>query len=272
MSAALVLGQMSFTTGGNSTTPNGLSQPHGLAFDGSGNLWVADSYNSRILEFSPPFSSGMAASVTLGEPGFGNGACPGVISASTMCFPSDLRFDSDGDLWIVDPDENRILEFKPLFSSGESTALVIGQPGFMSATQGAGATGFDYPWSLSFDKTGNLWVSDRGNWRVLEFTPPFSNGESANIVLGYPSFTATGSNTDPETDITNPSGLAFDRDGRLYVVDTGGSRVLIFAPPFSNGMSASGVIGQPNLQTVGAMAAPPTASGLANPVGETIEY
>jgi hypothetical protein len=35
-------------------------------------------------------------------------------------------------------------------------------------------------------------------------------------------------------------------------------------------MNASGVIGQPNLTTVGATAAPPTASGLANPVGVSI--
>lgn len=87
MSANLVLGQMSFTTGANSPAQNGFSQPHGLPFDLSGNLWVADSHNSRILHFSAPFSSGMSATVILGEPGFGRGAYPGVISPSSMCFP-----------------------------------------------------------------------------------------------------------------------------------------------------------------------------------------
>jgi len=182
-----------------------------------------------------------------------------------------LRFDSDGNLWIVDPDENRVLEFKPPFVSGQSASIVIGQSEFTSAAQGAGATGFDYPWSLAFDKLGNLWVSDIADWRILEFAPPFSNGESASVVLGFPTLTAT-ANTNLETDMTSPSGLAFDNNGSLFVVDTGGSRVLIFAPPFSNGMSASGAIGQPSLTTVGATAVPPSASGLANPVGETFVY
>ena len=38
------------------------------AFDGSGNLWVADAFNQRVLEYTPPFSNGMAASLELGQP------------------------------------------------------------------------------------------------------------------------------------------------------------------------------------------------------------
>lgn len=56
MSASLVIGQSSFTTGEPAASANGLGEPRGAAFDPSGNLWVADSVNNRVLEYSgaPP--------------------------------------------------------------------------------------------------------------------------------------------------------------------------------------------------------------------------
>ena len=127
------------------------------------------------------------------------------------------------------------------------------------------------PFSAAFDKAGNLWLSDSGNLRVLEFSAPSSNGQAASLVLGYPDFTAT-VNNNLQSSMSTPLGLAFDDAGNLFVADSGGSRVLMFIPPFSDGMNATGVIGQPNLTTVGATTAPPTASGLANPVGVSIAY
>ncbi len=100
MPANLVLGQMNFTAAGESTSMSGLSLPDGLVFDKSGNLWVADSYNARVLEFSPPFTSGMAASLALGQPPFSTGVCL-PTSASTLCFPTGLTFDTEGDLWTI---------------------------------------------------------------------------------------------------------------------------------------------------------------------------
>jgi sugar lactone lactonase YvrE len=270
MAANLELGQMNITTGGNSTSSSGLALPHGLVFDKNGNLWVADSYNARVLEFSPPFTSGMAASLALGQPPFITGVCSGNTSASTLCWPTNLTFDADGNLWIADY-ENRVLEFKPPFVTGQSASIVLGQKDFASRVQGAGAAGLSIPSGVAFDKAGNLWLSDSGNWRVLEFSAPFSNGQAASLVLGYPDFTAT-VNNNLQSSLSTPLGLAFDDAGNLFVVDSGDSRVLVFAPPFSNGMNATGVIGQPNLTTVGATTSPPTASGLANPFGISFSY
>jgi sugar lactone lactonase YvrE len=271
MAADLVLGQMSFTTGEMSTSMSGLSLPHGLVFDKNGNLWVADSYNARVLEFSPPFTNAMSASLALGQPPFISGVCSGTPSASSLCFPTGLTFDADGDLWVTDYDENRVLEFKPPFVTGQSASVVLGQQDFTSRIQGAGAAGISLPFSAGFDKSGNLWITDSDNWRVLEFTAPFSNGQAANLVLGYPDFTST-VNKNLQSSMSTPLGLTFDQSGNLFVVDSGDSRVLIFVPPFSNGMNATGVIGQPNLTTVGATTSPPTASGLANPAGISLSH
>jgi len=266
MAASLVLGQTSFTANTHSATASGLSSQHEIAFDKSGNLWVADSYNSRVLEFTPPFSNGMTASSVLGQPGFGTNNC--TVTASGLCYPTSLTFDADGNLWVVDCNNNRVLEYNSPFATGRSASAVLGQADFTSAAQGAGATGFDEPWSVAFDASGNLWVSDGLNWRVLEFSPPFTNGLAPRLVLGFPNFT-TEANADPESDLNNPRGIAFDGSGNLFVADTMDSRLMMFAPPFSNGMDASKVIGQPNFTSV---LGSTTASGVFEPVGVSISF
>lgn len=259
MAASLVIGQSNFTTNAPSAAADGFSSPHGLAFDNSGNLWVADSSNNRILEFAAPFSSGMSASVVLGQAI--QNAC--IASASNLCYPSDLGFDNGGDLWVVDNNNNRVVEYEPPFSAGQSASLVLGQPDFSSKSLGSGAAGLNYPWGIAIDGAGHVWVSDGLNWRVLRFSPPFFNGQAADLVLGHPNFTAT-VNNNPQSSISNPRGVAFDHEGSLYVADPFNSRVIVFAPPFSSGMNATGVIGQPNFTSTEGST---TAAGLNGPVG-----
>ncbi len=266
MAASLVLGQTSFTTNARSATASGISNPQGIIFDKSGNLWLADSGNNRVVEFTPPFSNGMTAGLTLGQINFSTNGC--ATTASGLCDPTGLIFDASGNLWVVDCDNNRVLEYNAPFVAGENAAAVLGQSDFTSAALGGDATGFDGPWSAAVDATGNVWVSDGGNWRVLEFSPPFSNGQAASVVLGFPNFT-TEVNANPQSDLTNPRAVAFDGSGNLFVADNSASRVMVFAPPFSNGMDASKVIGQPNFNSVLRSTA---ASGLSEPVGVSISF
>ena len=218
MAASLVIGQTSFTANAQSTASTGLSTPHGIIFDKSGNLWIADSSNNRILEFAAPFSTGMSASLTLGQATFGTNMC--TQSSSSLCYPTDLAFDASGNLWAVDCNNNRILEYMPPFTIGQSAALVLGQAGFNSNLLGSGTNGLNYPWGIAIDSVGNVWVSDGLNWRVLKFSPPFSNGQAADLILGFPDFTTT-VNSNPQSSLSNPRGVAFDGNGWLYVADDG---------------------------------------------------
>jgi sugar lactone lactonase YvrE len=261
MPASLVIGQTSFTENGQSASANGLSEPHGIIFDKSGNLWVADSSNNRVLEFVPPFSSGLSASLTLGQLAFGTNIC--TQSSSNLCYPTDLAFDASGDLWVVDCNNNRILEYTPPFTTGKSAILVIGQIGFNLNSSGSGSNGLNYPWGIAIDSADDVWVSDGLNWRVLKFSPPFSSGQAADLVLGFPDFVTT-VNSNPQSSLSNPRGLAFDDYGSLYIANDLIPRVMVFSPPFTSGMEATTVIGQPNFTSVGASTTP---SGLADPVG-----
>jgi len=261
MAASLVIGQSTLTANVQSTASTGLSFPHGIVFDKGGDLWVADSSNNRVLEFVPPFSNGMSANVVLGQAGFGTNLC--AHSSSNLCYPTDLVFDGSGNLWVVDCNNNRVLEYLPPFKTGQAATLVIGQVDFNSNSLASGATGLNYPWGIATDTAGNVWVSDGLNWRVLRFSPPFSSGQAANLILGFPDFTTT-TNNNSQSSLSNPRGIAFDDNGSVYVASDGSSRVMMFVPPFTSGMVATIVIGQPSFTAVGAST---TASGLADPVG-----
>lgn len=259
MNATLVLGQSSFTSAqGNCSTSGavGMMFPTAVAVDGSGDVWVADKQANRVMEYVPPFTNGMAASLVIGQTSLDDTYCneqqvatgQAPATSGSLCGPDALAFDAKGDLWVGDTQNYRVLEFKPPFTSGMSASVVLGQP-----VSAQGRVGFTS--ALAFDASGNLWVADTLNYRVLEFQPPFTNGMSASTVVGQPNFTTDA----PESidfqatpsNLNGPSGLAFDENGNLIVTTSANSRALSFAPPFSDGMSATGVAGEPNLTSGG---------------------
>src|SRR5207237_487807 len=73
LAAALVLGQADFASFGAASSQRGLNLQYGSPFsalDASGNLWVADYNNNRVLEYQQPFSNGMNAALVLGQSDF----------------------------------------------------------------------------------------------------------------------------------------------------------------------------------------------------------
>ena len=289
MSASVVFGQPNLITGncpasagisasslGNSTSV--ADQVLGMTFASSGALWVADSGSNRVLVYQPPFSNGMAATLAIGQANLTSGLPnQGLASATSASLfdPGFFVFDSSGNIWIPDPLNNRILEFKSPFATGMSASLVLGQADFTHniANQGAvvGPNTISDAIGAAFDSSGNLWVADSSNNRVLEFVPPFTTNMNANLVLGQADFTHNLANQSatlnaPPTSATLsfPTQVVFDSSGRLFVNDSVNSRTLVFAPPFSTGMNASLVIGQGNFTSaIGAT----TAVGQNLPLG-----
>ena len=124
-------------------------------------------------------------------------------------------------------------------------SLVVGQPNFVSGGSATTASTFNFPVGIAFDGSGNLWVGDTTNNRVLEFQPAFATGMSASLVLGQANFTSSGTAT-TQNGLFNPFGVGFDSSGNLGVADFGNNRTLGFAPPFSTDQNASLVLGQAN--------------------------
>lgn len=250
MDAGLAIGAPDLTSRGNaSATQSTINQPGAVAFDKTGNLWVPDEGNNRVLEFLTPFSTGMNASVVLGQSDFMSVAAGGVGQAN-MNTPQGVAVDASGDVFVANTSFNRVLEYKPPITNGMNASVVIGQPDFVTGNANTTQAGLNFPTFVRMDSSGNLWVSDQFNSRVLEFKPPFATGMTASLVLGQTNFTS-GAAATTQSGMANPHGLAFDNQMKpdLFVADGGNNRVLEFEPPFSNGMNASVVLCEPDFTT-----------------------
>jgi sugar lactone lactonase YvrE len=243
LSICIVIGQPDLTAlaAGKPPSATSIGNPTAVAFDSKGDLWVVDNGNDRVLEYKPPFSTDEAASLVIGQTsltGSGDSSPSGALFG-----PTGLAFDASGDLWVTDSGNNRVLEFKSPFSDGESATLVIGQPTFGGYIGTTTAGGLNSPAYLAFDPSGNLWVTDQGNNRVLEFAAPLSTGQKASLVIGQSNFTAFAPASGARG-LFEPLGIGFDPKGDLWVVDSANNRVLEYGAPFSTDEPGSMVIGE----------------------------
>jgi hypothetical protein len=139
--------------------------------DSTGNLWLGDDDNNRVLEFVPPFSTGMNASRVIGQRNFTSSVAGiGRTGLNFYNTGSGLAFDASGNLWVGDLNNNRMLEFPNVSGSVSNRAsTVIGQPDFQSSAPATTRNGSWFPVQAGFDAAGDLWVPDANNNRILEY-------------------------------------------------------------------------------------------------------
>jgi uncharacterized protein (TIGR03437 family) len=236
-------------------------------------LYIADPGNNRILCFKDARIVGGQASLTfadmvIGEPDLktsqinfpnGNALSP---SAQGLFNPIGVAVDNNGNLYVADYGNGRVVRFPAPFAqpgcpaacATQPTAnLVLGQSGFTTVIQNASSNSMHSPWGLAlFDGSdvnatplaGALAVSDPIYNRVLLFKKPaggdFQNGQSASAVIGQSNFSSISAGTGPGS-FNRPLGIASDTSDRLYVADYGNARVLVFtqAPESSNGPTST---------------------------------
>lgn len=256
-----VLGQLNFASGFPFLGAARLFDPDGTVLDSDNKLWVADRANIRVLRYSPPLTDGKPADLVLGQQDFVSASFG--ISASAMAGPRGIAMDAAGRVWVTDTANHRILRFSPPFVTGMNADLVLGQPNFSLSLPLTTASGLNTPVGLAFDRYGNVWAADSSNHRILRYSPPFKNGQAADLVLGQTGFTS-GSPQTNQAGLNRPRYLAFDAEGRLWVSEALNHRVMRFKPPFASGMNADLVLGQPDFVTATSSSG---AAGLNGPEG-----
>lgn len=251
-----------FSTARPAASSRTLSLPQGGHVDSSGRLWVADIQNNRVLRFSPPFATGMAADLVLGQPDFTSSSAG--TSSTTLRSPSDALPDASGGVWVADLSNHRLLHYSAPLTNGAPADVVLGQSVFTSsAAASPSASTMGAPAALSLDSTG-IWASDNNFNRVLHFSAPFSSGQGADIVLGQSVFTASAAAT-TQSGFKTPFGSSDDGAGGLWVADYSNFRALHFSAPISSGMNADLVVGQTDFISGSSAYSPPanTASRVA---------
>ena len=260
--ADIVIGQPDLVTtfqqgpGAGTTRTTGLSIPEGMAVDASGNLYVIDAGNNRILRFPRPFAQAATVfpDLVIGQPDFTTGASnQGGLSASSLSFvvsssalTAALAFDGAGNLWVTDAGNNRILRFnvsglgaQP--KSGPSADVVLGQINFTTNTEGTtvppltSLTSIFEPAGIAFDPSGRLFVLESVSsrqGRVLVWFPGssgFVTGQTATRMLGIYNGTPAPPPISQFQFGLSPGAL-FTVGTQIGVADTANSRLLIFPP------------------------------------------
>jgi predicted membrane-bound mannosyltransferase/DNA-binding beta-propeller fold protein YncE len=170
--------------------------PAGIAADMSGNIYVADTINNRIQKFD---ASGKFLAQT-GGPG-------GTVQFNQ---PWDLAVDPAGNVFVADTWNHRIVrldkDLHQVATWGQGTPA--GGPTSPLDLYG--------PRSIALDGAGNVWITDTGNARVIEYD---ANGKPIQVV---------GSRGTGAGQFDEPVGIAIGSNGSLYVADTWNNRVQSF--------------------------------------------
>lgn len=132
---------------GPGSKPGLLNRAEGIAVDGTGRLFVADSCNHRIQVFGTNGSGTPLA-------GFGSAG----LGAGQLSYPYDVKVDADGRVFVCEFGNSRVQVFDAAFRPLE----ILGGPG-------TAPDRMNNPWSIALDRAGNLYVADALNHRVLRF-------------------------------------------------------------------------------------------------------
>ena len=209
-----------------------LADPHGIAVDGAGNLFIADMYNSRIREVSP---GGMITTVA------GNGStsedlCPVDGASATsggVTYPKGVAVDNLGNLFIADTWCSLVVKVNP---AGMVTTVAGIFPGFGYSGDGGPATSayLSGPEAVAVDNAGNIFIADTGNSRIRKVNPAGTITTVAGVsqacqLSSFLSSCTYGYSGDgglaTSAELNYPAGVAVDSAGNLLIADSLNERV-----------------------------------------------
>ena len=230
--ANLVIGQPDFfsssTNAGGAASAKTLNNPMGVAVDSRGDLYVADTSNSRVLEFDNPFRIDVTADRVFGQLGsFTTRSCNLGASrptAETLCNPGRLAFDPAGRLYIADTGNDRVLQYGSPMTSTTASRVFGQNDSFVSSGCGTATSANTLcgPTGMAIDSGGRLYVADSDHNRVLRYDTPLTDSTADQVYGQLGSFSTNYCNNKGrnQEEGVSPTLCVFPRTSPLTPRDT----------------------------------------------------
>jgi sugar lactone lactonase YvrE len=191
--------------------------PDGLASDGAGNLYVADTSNCTIRKVVVTTGEVTTLAGMAPASGYCGGFADGIGTAARFRYPDGIASDGAGNLYVADAGNNAIR--KIVIATAEVTTLAGGAGGYdTGSVDGIGtAARFSTPTGVAYDGAGNLYIADVGNSTIRKIVI------ATAAVTTFAGTTGQVDNTDGRgtaAHFNEPESVAFD-GGNLYVSDIG---------------------------------------------------
>jgi hypothetical protein len=262
-------GQPNYTGDGGLAVDATISNPQGIAIDGAGNLYIADTGNNAIREINA--ATGIITSVVNHQQtttaGFGGDG--GAATAALLDTPFGVTVDAAGNIYVADSKNQRIREvtaatgiITTVVGKGDTASPGVGE--FSGDGGPALQADLNLPYAVTFDAAGNMYIPDSGNNRIRIV---YASGALAGTIATFAGNGKAGIGGDNgaaiDASFFSPEGIAIDVAGNLYVADNQNNRVRKITPSGGNIITVAGN----GTGKYGGDGASATAAGLYGPQG-----
>ncbi len=193
--------------------------PVGVALDSVGNVYVADTANQTIRQVTPVGTNWVVTTLAglAGSPGTNDGT----NSAAQFSYPAGVAVDTNGNVYVADTANQTIRQVTPVGTNWVVTTLA-GLAGVAGSANGTGsAARFYFPYGVTVDSNGNVYVADMDNCTIRKVT-------SAGVVTTLAGLAGNGGSangTGSAARFNGPFGVTVDSAGNVYVADTFNSSI-----------------------------------------------
>ncbi len=186
-----------------------LSYPQGVAVDGFGNLFIADSYNGRIRKVD---TDGIITTVAGGGNNDNDG---GPATDAILRSPRGVAVDASGNLFIADAGDDRI---RKVDTNGIITTVAgNGYGAYFGDGDTAADASLNWPNGVAVDGSGNVFIADTNNSVIRKVD---TNGIITTFAGdGYEGYSGNGGLATIAT-LNLPCGVAVDTSGNVFIADT----------------------------------------------------
>jgi len=216
-----LMGDISSLGDGKKALMARLNSPHGIAVDLRGNVYIADTGNSRVRKVD---TMGVITTIAgNGKSRFGGDGGKAILASLNK--PKDVAVDSKGNVYIADTENSRI---RRVDTKGVITTTAgNGKKGFSGDGKLSNRISLNRPQGVAVDLKGNVYIADTGNLRIRKvdthgvITTAAGNGENGFSGDGGKATLAR---------LNRPCDIAVDSGGSLYIMDKGNGRIRHISP------------------------------------------